>query len=165
MKFGLSTGPSLVGNMGSAQRFNFTVAGRHVNEATKLHAATRVLGVDILITDRMARAVRSQFLCRRIRKCMFQGFNKPLNVFEPLCEVSTATQRAVDLINQFESSLSKFEEMRFEEAESELDSLLCNYPEDTASIVLREELFSIRQHPELIDATTWSSVKLIPPLK
>jgi adenylate cyclase len=51
---GLSTGPALVGNMGSSQRFDYSCIGETVNIAARLEGACRIVGYDILITDEIA---------------------------------------------------------------------------------------------------------------
>jgi adenylate cyclase len=48
---GLNSGPCLVGNLGSAQRFQYSVLGDTVNVAARLEAMTKVYGVPILAGD------------------------------------------------------------------------------------------------------------------
>ena len=54
---GLSTGPALVGNMGSQRRFDYSCIGETVNVAARLEGACRHVGYDILVTAEMAGAV------------------------------------------------------------------------------------------------------------
>ncbi len=54
---GLSTGPALVGNMGSRRRFDYSCIGETVNVAARLEGACRHVGYDILVTAEMAGAV------------------------------------------------------------------------------------------------------------
>lgn len=48
---GLHAGPAVVGNVGSAQRLDFTAIGDTVNVASRVQAATVNVGADILMTD------------------------------------------------------------------------------------------------------------------
>ena len=55
---GVNTGPVVAGSIGGAGRLNFSVIGDAVNVASRVEAATRDLGEDVLITERnRARAV------------------------------------------------------------------------------------------------------------
>jgi adenylate cyclase len=46
---GISSGPACVGNMGSAERFDYSVVGETVNVAARAETATKDLGADIVI--------------------------------------------------------------------------------------------------------------------
>jgi adenylate cyclase len=46
---GISSGPACVGNMGSAERFDYSVVGETVNAASRAETATKDLGADIVI--------------------------------------------------------------------------------------------------------------------
>jgi adenylate cyclase len=48
---GINTGPCSVGNMGSMQRFDYSVLGDAVNLAARLESATKEYGVEIIIGE------------------------------------------------------------------------------------------------------------------
>lgn len=51
MGCGLNRGPCSVGNMGSARRFDYSILGDNVNLASRLEGASKLLGVDILVSS------------------------------------------------------------------------------------------------------------------
>lgn len=51
LAMGLATGPVCVGNIGSSQRFNYTVIGDTVNVAARIETACRHVGYDVVIAD------------------------------------------------------------------------------------------------------------------
>jgi adenylate cyclase len=51
---GVNTGDAVVGNMGSATRFDYTAIGDAVNTAARLESATKEYGVDLLVGESTA---------------------------------------------------------------------------------------------------------------
>lgn len=54
LAIGLATGPASVGNIGSRNRFNYSVVGETVNLAARAEEACRVVGAEMLVTDAVA---------------------------------------------------------------------------------------------------------------
>ncbi len=55
---GVSTGQAFVGNMGSIQRFDYSMVGDTVNVAARLETATKACGVSIIVSEATAQAAR-----------------------------------------------------------------------------------------------------------
>lgn len=53
---GLATGPACVGNMGSEDRFNYSVVGDTVNVAARIESSCRHVEFDILVSEEVAKA-------------------------------------------------------------------------------------------------------------
>jgi adenylate cyclase len=54
---GLHTGEACVGNMGSMRRFNYTAMGDVVNTTARIESSCKAVGVDIVVSEEIARAV------------------------------------------------------------------------------------------------------------
>lgn len=76
---GLNTGPAVIGNMGSATRFDFSAIGNSVNEAARYESATKEVGVDILIGESTAKA--SKIAVDYIKDIMVKGKAESLSVY------------------------------------------------------------------------------------
>ncbi|HET9991430.1 MAG TPA: adenylate/guanylate cyclase domain-containing protein [Kofleriaceae bacterium] len=79
---GLNTGVMAVGNMGTAQRFDYTVLGDQVNLGARLESLTKEYGVDILVGEATVKAAGDQFVFREIDLVRVKGRTSAAPVFE-----------------------------------------------------------------------------------
>ncbi len=79
---GVNTGPALVGNTGTQYKFKYGASGHAVNLASRVEAATKYLGVPILITDSTKHLIGDEFLTRRLPQIRVVGVNEPVSIYE-----------------------------------------------------------------------------------
>lgn len=80
-RIGLHTGPVVVGNMGSRQRFDYSVLGDAANLASRLEGANKHFGTETMISaDTLAQA--GPFQCRALGPLRVVGRQEPVEVFE-----------------------------------------------------------------------------------
>jgi len=77
---GLNTGPCCVGNMGSDQRFNYSVLGDDVNLASRLEGQTKAYGVSTIIGPR-TRELAADFAALELDLIRVKGKTKPVRIF------------------------------------------------------------------------------------
>ena len=76
---GVNTGFSVIGNMGSDTRFDYTAIGDCVNIAARLESGTKEAGVDILIGEETAK--NCSFELKSLEAIKVKGKEKSLNVY------------------------------------------------------------------------------------
>ncbi len=82
MRIGLNSGPVIVGNMGSNQRFDYTVLGDAANLAARLEGANKVFGSYLMISDATLEAVGGTMLSRELGDLRVVGRKQPVKVHE-----------------------------------------------------------------------------------
>ncbi len=77
---GLNTGPCVVGNLGSDQRFDYSVLGDDANVASRLEGQTKTYYVDIIIGEQTANQVR-EFALLELDLIQVVGKIHPVRIF------------------------------------------------------------------------------------
>jgi adenylate cyclase len=77
---GLNTGPCCVGNMGSDQRFNYSVLGDDVNLASRLEGQSKPYGVSTVIGPR-TRELAPEFAALELDLIRVKGKTRPVRIF------------------------------------------------------------------------------------
>jgi adenylate cyclase len=79
---GLNTGPCIVGNMGSEERFDYSVVGDAVNLAARLEVQTRTYDTPILMSEFTKKQVDCEW--QYIDEINVKGKSIPVKIYAPL---------------------------------------------------------------------------------
>jgi class 3 adenylate cyclase/ABC-type nitrate/sulfonate/bicarbonate transport system substrate-binding protein len=84
LRVGLHTAEVLIGNIGSSERFSYTVMGDGVNVAARLEGVNKEYGTTICISDSVFDAVSSEMLVRPLRTIQVKGREQKFMAYELL---------------------------------------------------------------------------------
>jgi adenylate cyclase len=84
IRIGLNTADVLVGNVGSSERFSYTVMGDGVNVAARLEGMNKTFGTTMCISDSVFDAVASEVVARPLRRVQVKGRKQEFMVYELL---------------------------------------------------------------------------------
>lgn len=83
MRIGLHTGSVVVGNLGSRDRFDYSVVGDAANLASRLEGLGKVFGSPLIVSEDAWRAAEGAAYGREIGRVRVVGRRTPCRIFQP----------------------------------------------------------------------------------
>lgn len=149
---GLNTGPMSVGNMGSDERFCYTVMGDSVNLGSRLESLTKEYGVKIIASEHTCIHLRGgNFKIRDLDDIRVKGKQESLKIFEVMLPSNFSSEGQLDdLIGLFEEGRLAYREQDWGKAKGLFSKCLLIYPQEQPAKIFLQRIESF-QHKMFID--------------
>jgi adenylate cyclase len=112
---GINTGMMMVGNMGSDQRFDYTVMGDEVNLGSRLEGANKNYRTNILLSQFTYERVKDQFVCMEVDRVRVKGKQLPVNIYQ-LHGHDRVPEARQNAIVRFDQGLQLYRQQKWDEA-------------------------------------------------
>jgi len=116
-RIGINTGDMIVGNMGTANKMDYTIMGNAVNLAARLEGVNKQYNTKgILISEHTRAKIGDDFLVRSLDRVRVVGVNTPLRLFELLAFKAEAGDSVRDNTAKWEEAITLYEKREFAKA-------------------------------------------------
>ena len=114
-RFGLHSGPAVVGNVGAREHLNYTLVGAVANQASRLEGLNKMYGTEILASGEVASATADHFVWRPVDRIVAAGTTEAHEIHEPMGEIVDQPRHG-PFLDRWKAGRDAYGAGRFDEA-------------------------------------------------
>jgi adenylate cyclase len=154
-RIGVNTGDMVAGNMGTANKMNYTIMGNAVNLAARLEGVNKQYGTWVLASETTVRETGDALFYRKLDRVRVVGINEPVRLCELIDMADQAGEQQKKLVTVFHEALDYFEKRDWVQADKGFHEALSITPDDHPSTIYIERCEQFIKNPP---KNTWDGV-------
>jgi adenylate cyclase len=116
VRMGINSGLVSAGNMGSEQRFQYTVMGDAVNAASRFEGANKQYGTYLMIGESTYNLAKPFIEARMLDRLIVKGKARPITVYNLMAKKGEATEAERKLMEWYEKGLNLYWNQKWDDA-------------------------------------------------
>jgi len=145
-RVGINTGEMVVGNMGSDQRFDYSLLGDNVNLGSRLEGINKQYGTKICISQSTYDEVKDKVAVRKLDTVAVKGKKTGVPIYE-LLHMGRPTKDEIGFLDVFEKARKLYEKGEFAKALAVFKNVTKDYPNDQATLIYIERIKELIKNP------------------
>lgn len=146
-RISITTGEALIGNMGSPQRMNYTLLGDNVNLGSRLEAANKIYGTQIIVNHQTFLQANDAFHFRPLDYVRVRGKTENILIYELVGEVGRISAETADFLERFTQAFAHYMAHQYESALQIFDALAQEQPDDIVLQMYLLRCTALQKHP------------------